>query len=119
MTLTTLALIAALGALGAVLRYIAISTLWSAPGGLFGIAVVNIVGSALAGGLGALPENAWNIALIVGLCGSLTTFSTLAVQLHPGVSSVRGLRWMGLALLHTVGSVSAAWVAFSAVALWA
>jgi CrcB protein len=118
MTPETLGLIAFLGALGAVLRYIAMSQLWPAHSGLVGIAVVNIVGSALAGGLAAAPENAWSLPLLLGLCGSLTTFSTLAVQLNPGTSSVRGTRWVLLALLHSLGSVGAAWLAFSAVTLW-
>lgn len=118
MTLETLTLIAALGALGATLRYIAVATISRASGGLAGIAVVNIAGSALAGALIAAPESAWNIALVVGLCGSVTTFSTLAVQLAPGPSSLSGVRWISLALLHAVGSVLAAWLAFSAVTLW-
>jgi len=118
LTLETLALVAALGALGATLRYIAVATIAAASGGLAGIAVVNIAGSALAGALIASPESPWNIALVLGLCGSMTTFSTLAVQLAPGGSSLSGVRWIGLALLHAVGSVLAAWLAYSAVTLW-
>jgi CrcB protein len=79
------ALLVALGAaVGAPLRYLAGHLLdhgW--PGGTL---LVNLVGSALLGGLGgAAVEGNWLALLGTGFCGGLTTYSAFAVQtVHGG-----------------------------------
>lgn len=115
MTPGILALTLALGALGAVARY-ALQTLWRA-GGNFRLAIVavNIVGSTLAGALAALPASGLTLALIVGLCGSLTTVSTMVFHLLPTPHApARGPRtW--LALVHIGGSVGGCLAGFGVV----
>ncbi|MDX6224278.1 MAG: fluoride exporter [Frankiales bacterium] len=73
--------VAALGALGAVLRHLVGH--WSARGGGWprGTAAVNVTGSLLAGLLvGSRIGNPWDVVLIAGFCGGYTTFSTWSVE---------------------------------------
>ena len=56
---------------------------WGIAGGPWGLLLVNAVGSLIAGfgaAYGKL-DPAWSTALLVGFCGSLTTFSGFALQL--------------------------------------
>lgn len=85
-----LAVLAA-GAAGAVIRF-TITQLITAPkhptkaaGFPWAVLVVNTVGSAIAGlivGLQAIDavSPGWTLILLTGLCGGLTTFSTLSVE---------------------------------------
>ena len=112
MSLSLWALTLGLGGLGALLRWFSteISTKpWAA------ILAVNIVGSALAGGVAAFPTVAGSLPLIAGLCGGLTTFSTVAVQLTPRQVSRRPLVLIALAGAHCVGGIGACWGAFTLV----
>ncbi|MFZ2528738.1 MAG: CrcB family protein [Rhodococcus sp. (in: high G+C Gram-positive bacteria)] len=72
------AVVAAGGALGAVVRY----GLATAFPGLWTIAVINVVGSLLLGTLTAMigPDRLWRLFLGVGVLGGFTTFSTFAVD---------------------------------------
>ena len=73
--LVSAAAVAVLGGAGSVLRHIA--SFWS--GALpWGILAVNSVASFVAGL--ALLSQAYEVALIVGLAGGLSTFSTFAAQ---------------------------------------
>lgn len=84
----TLVLIAAGGSLGAVLRYLASDLVSSFAGKEFpyGTLFVNVTGSLLIGLLSVLlvdrlaldPE--WRAALLVGVLGSYTTFSTFSLD---------------------------------------
>ena len=112
MSLSLWALTLGLGALGAVLRWL---TVEFAAKSWVAILVVNVVGSALAGGVAAFPAVAGSLPLIAGLCGGLTTFSTLALQLVPGQTSHRPGALLGLAAAHAVGGIGACWAAFAAV----
>lgn len=105
------------GSLGALLRYL-IGTVWRGGAHRYGaIVAVNIAGSALAGAVVALPESALGVAVIAGLCGGLTTFSTLAVHLLP-VPDARPLASrVRLGVLHGLGSVGSCIVAFEVVSL--
>lgn len=86
--LKTLLFIAGGGALGAVLRYGASLGVHSMLGRGFpyGTLFVNVVGSLLMGFLGFVmlerlnvsPE--WRAAILVGLLGSFTTFSTFSIE---------------------------------------
>jgi fluoride exporter len=73
--LVSAAAVAVLGGVGSVLRHI--MGFWS--GALpWGILAVNSVASFVAGV--ALSSQAYEVALIVGLAGGLSTFSTFAAQ---------------------------------------
>jgi len=84
-TFWTALAVAAGGAAGAVLRYLA-GVRW---GSLRGTFVVNVVGCALLGVLVALaPQGSatsfpwWYALLATGVAGALTTWSTLAMQVY-------------------------------------
>ncbi|WP_179394843.1 fluoride efflux transporter FluC [Lacticaseibacillus absianus] len=73
----------ALGAgCGATLRYL--TTQWSKqrwPGRPVATILVNLSGALVAGMLASLPSTGWRRSLLVtGLCGGLTTFSTMMVD---------------------------------------
>lgn len=79
-TLAVALLIAVGGALGAVLRHLSATAGW---GGLRGILTVNVLGALGFGtvlGLGERLPESLVLLLGTGLCGALTTWSTLAVQ---------------------------------------
>ena len=100
--MTLAVMIGAFGALGALIRYALLSV---APMRTVGvIAAINLAGSALAGFLGALSAGEVTAALIIGLCGGMTTFSTLAVQIVTTAREKTLLRAAGLAVLHGMGS---------------
>ena len=126
-----LLLIAALGVVGALVRYhlgafvhsSANRALASETEFPFGTLFVNALGSFILGVAAALLSGAFfsqiiYVAIGVGFCGSLTTFSTLAVDLQRflrdrrfvafalllGASAATGLgaTWLGLALVFFV-----------------
>lgn len=86
--MTQLFAIAAGGAVGAVLRYAMSSgvTQWLGRGFPYGTLAVNVLGSLLMGLLYVLlidrmqlsPE--WRAALLIGLLGAFTTFSTFSME---------------------------------------
>lgn len=108
----------ALGSLGALARYGIQAWATAAERGYRGVLVANIAGSALAGALFALPDSFITAAILAGFCGSVTTLSTIVVHLLPvpGAPPLRSR--VGLGFAHVVGSVGAALVAYSSVALW-
>lgn len=48
----------------------------------WGLLLVNLLGSALAGAAFALTTGTLRVFLLAGLCGSLTTFSGFAWEMH-------------------------------------
>lgn len=81
MTLLVLLAVAVGGALGAVLRHLTSVSLAGRGRVPLGVLVVNVVGSFVAGvALGAPLDPTVQLILVSGLCGGLTTFSTLAVE---------------------------------------
>jgi CrcB protein len=90
-------LVAAGGAAGAGLRYLA-GHLWDHPQHLpVGTILVNLAGSLLLGLLAGLSVVGAGAALAaVGLCGALTTYSSFVVQAHD-----RGPRLGSLVVLLT------------------
>jgi len=117
-------LVGAFGALGAVTRHLLDVGLRAhfGPGPSYGVLVANLAGSAL---LGAVVGHATGhgldrdvyLALAVGFCGALTTFSTLMaeiVALVEGEGDRHGA-WPALAwaMVSVVGGVGAAAIAFS------
>ena len=107
-----------LGSLGALARYSIQAWASTSGKGYLGILAANIVGSALAGALFALPDSFTTAAIVAGFCGSLTTLSTMVVHLLPVTGAPPLRSRVGLGLAHVAGSVGAAFVAYSAVALW-
>ena len=110
-------LVGAGGFVGAVLRFAANQALAPRAGGLpLATLGVNVVGSFLLGALLALAASQrglseeWRLALGVGLCGALTTFSTFSVEV---LDLAREASWR-LALLHVLLNV-----ALSLAAAWA
>jgi len=82
------------GAAGAVLRYLTARAFSSYTGFPWAVLVVNVVGSALGGTLAGLAhvgtiDANLEIILLTGLCGGLTTFSTLSVETMQNVTLKR------------------------------
>lgn len=69
------------GALGAVLRHLASVSLAGRGRIPWGVLVVNVVGSFIAGlALGLPLDPTAKLIVLTGFCGGLTTFSTLSVD---------------------------------------
>jgi fluoride ion exporter CrcB/FEX len=102
----------ALGALGALARYALHYWGASAGRGRTAIVVVNVLGSTVAGVLVALPESPLTLPLIVGLCGSLTTVSTMVMHLLPVPGALTVSRRLVLASAHIAGSVAGCFLGF-------
>lgn len=111
MTVALFLAVAVGGAVGAVLRYLV--TVAAKNRGPLAVLVVNVVGSFVAGlAIPALDE-AWSIIVISGVCGGLTTFSTLGVetvqlvlQRRAVVAVVSVVANLVLGLLAVVGGLS-------------
>lgn len=107
-----LLIVAVGGAVGAVLRHlVALPPL----GPLRGILLVNVLGSAALGALVALEDRlpaALFLLLATGVCGALTTWSTLAV--HTWELGRHGLRpaaaYLGVTLVLGVGAAVLAYL---------
>ena len=68
------------GALGAVIRWL-VSRVFARQRFPWAVLFVNVAGSALGGALvGLAVDDAARVILLSGLCGGLTTFSTLSVE---------------------------------------
>ncbi|UYN82895.1 MAG: CrcB family protein [Microcella sp.] len=81
MTPLVLLAVAVGGALGAVLRQLTSVALAGRGRIPWGVAVVNVVGSFIAGAALGLPlDPTVQLIIFSGLCGGLTTFSSLAVE---------------------------------------
>lgn len=95
--------IASLGGLGALIRWRLQVLLPATPSRIItGVLVANTLGAFFAGFLLGLPTAWWSTAVLVGLCGSLTTLSTLALDIVEPVRNGRVLRAVVLASTHLV-----------------
>lgn len=68
----------------------------------WGLLVVNVLGSSVAGllvGRLGTQDGIWQQLLVVGWCGAFTTFSGLAWQLHRLREERRGMFWTALVLI--------------------
>jgi CrcB protein len=94
------------GALGAVLRYVTARAFASHDGFPWAVLIVNVAGSALGGLLAGLAhigtiDPNLEIVMLTGLCGGLTTFSTLSVETMQIVS----LKKVRVALLSVAANL--------------
>jgi CrcB protein len=107
------------GAVGAVLRW-AVSRAFAAQRFPWAVLIVNVVGSALGGVLvGLAVDDAARVILLSGLCGGLTTFSTLSVETVQLVQAKRtGTAALSIALnlVLGVGAAVAGWAIATSVA---
>lgn len=85
--LISVAAVALLGGVGSVLRHIAGSWSGALP---WGILAVNSIASFVVGL--ALSSGEYEIALVVGLAGGLSTFSTFAAQSHEYLKNQQRLK---------------------------
>ena len=105
------------GSLGAVIRLIILDGLRHHASRWILVLVVNVIGSALAGGALAFPGTALTGVIVVGLAGGLTTFSTVALLLVRSPEGPRVPALLGQALAQSGAAVTAAWGAFQIVQL--
>ena len=106
------------GAIGAVLRYLAVTGVghWFGSGFPLGTMVVNIVGSFILGALVEVMALVWSPSpelrslIVVGILGAFTTFSTFSLDAYSLIT--RGD--YGLAALYVIGSVVLGLAAFVA-----
>lgn len=113
MTVLSLALVAAGGAIGAVARYLA-AVSWGA--GAATTFAVNVSGSLLIGvvaGSSIGQDERWRLFLATGVLGGYTTFSTLALE---SLMTARGGAWT-TAMFNLVAS-GVAGLAAAAAGLW-
>lgn len=105
------------GAAGAVLRWM-VSRAFAAQRFPWAVLAVNMVGSALGGALvGLAVDDATRLILLTGLCGGLTTFSTLSVETIQLVLAKRtGTAALSIALnlIAGLGTAAAAFTIASA-----
>ena len=100
------------GAAGAVLRWL-VSRAFAGQRFPWAVLVVNVVGSALGGVVvGLAVDDAARLILLTGLCGGLTTFSTLSVetvQLVLEKKTGTAALSIGLNLAVGIGAAVAGW----------
>ena len=113
----TILFIAAGGAVGAVMRFLTQATVYELVGRTFpyGTLTVNVVGSFLMGLLSIfLVEKfnlgaEWHLAILVGVLGSFTTFSTFSIETLVLFEQGDMLKAMTNILLSIVLCVGAVW----------
>ncbi len=111
-------LIACGGAVGAILRYAASLGVYALMGRGFpyGTLFVNVTGSLLMGVLSIIMLERWNIgpewraAILVGLLGSFTTFSTFSIETLNLLEQGDLLRAFANILLSVIVCLAAVWL---------
>jgi CrcB protein len=102
----TLMFIAIGGAFGATMRFLSQATVYELVGKTFpfGTLFVNVIGSFLMGLL-----SKWHLAILVGVLGSFTTFSTFSLETLVLLEQGDLFKAMANVLLSVVVCVSAVW----------
>ncbi|MEE2981460.1 MAG: fluoride efflux transporter CrcB [Pseudomonadota bacterium] len=113
--MSTVLVVAAGGALGAVARYLMMAGvgMWLGAGFPYGTLAVNVLGSIVFGALVEMMALVWNIGgdlrafLVIGILGSFTTFSAFSldavVLFHRGDLVGTALYVLGSVVLAVVG----------------
>ena len=121
--LTKIILIAAGGGLGPVLRYVIAGwgQKWAGGSFPFGTLIVNVIGCFLIGCLRAafdrptIVREEYRIAILVGLLGGFTTFSTFALETL-ALTNDRQFKWAASNILASVGmALAAVWFGYRVV----
>lgn len=101
----TLPLIALGGALGSVLRYLAVA----AVGAPWGTAVVNVLGSLVIGAAFVLLDTraGWQLFLMTGVLGGFTTFSAFSLDALKLIQAGQTLQAAGYVLASVALSLAA------------
>lgn len=115
--LKTLAFIAVGGAFGAIMRFLSQATIYELVGKTFpyGTLFVNVTGSFLMGLLSIFLvekfnlSSEWHLAILVGVLGSFTTFSTFSIETLVLFEQGDMLKAMTNILLSVVLCISAVW----------
>jgi CrcB protein len=113
MTLTNALLVALGAAVGAPLRYLVNHWVRERLGGTpaAGTLAVNVGGSFVLGGIVGAGAGAAPLALVgIGFCGSLTTFSTLALEVWDAMSDDRHVHAVANVALSLALGIGAAWL---------
>lgn len=116
MTAAVIATVVLVGALAAAARYL-VARLFEGSRFPWAVLTVNVVASAIGGAVLALAERAdlssdARLILLTGLCGGLSTFSTLSVetiQLVQDGKTVTAIRSVVANLLLGIGAAAAAY----------
>lgn len=108
MTPLLLLAVAVGGALGAVLRQLVSVSLAGRGRVPWGALAVNVAGSFIAGLVLTLPlDPTWQLVVLSGFCGGLTTFSTFAVEtVQLVIDGKRRAAVMNVLLTMSVGIVA-------------
>lgn len=105
--------VAAGAAIGAPMRFLVnhwLRTRWGTTPAA-GTLAVNVLGSFVLGLLaGAAVSGSWWALLGIGLCGALTTFSTLALELQDAFTDERARHAAASVVLQLLLGVGAAWL---------
>lgn len=111
MTFASMLLVALGAAVGAPIRYLAERWLPRGTGSVArGLLLVNVVGSFIAGLAVARLTGPMLTLVLVGFCGSLTTFSGFGLEVSQQLRERRG--WMLTTLMMLVGTFGAFSVAY-------
>ena len=121
--MSQLLIIAAGGALGAVMRFMVSNAVYSVAGRDFpyGTLAVNVLGSLLMGALYVLLVERltdaveWRAFLLIGVLGAFTTFSTFSMETVALLEGGEPVRALLNILLSVMVCVLATWVAVVAV----
>ena len=117
--------VALAGAAGTLLRYVLGGWLARATGGVFPweTLIINVTGCLAIGALtaaldkGALLPPELRMALLVGLLGGYTTFSSFALETLKLVQDAQWRSALGYVLLTNASGLMAAWVGYAGVRL--
>lgn len=123
--LTKLVLIAAGGAIGALLRYgvAGVVQKWAGPGFPAGTLVINVLGCFLIGLLGALfaaslVREEYRLFVLVGVLGSFTTFSTFGWETFELMNDGQFLRAAINTLASVIIGLAGVWIGYRIGEMW-
>ena len=114
------------GAVGAVARFVLSNQVyaWFGRGFPYGTLVVNVIGSLLMGLLSvwflerSIADPLWRAAVLVGVLGAFTTFSTFSLETFVLIESGEWLRAISNMLVSVSACVVSVWVGVTLARQW-